>query len=167
MSGGEEMTDIEKAKELTHLFYVLSKQRNRICHHEKHMKTRDIMALGMVQSMIAKHADGLVKMSEISEKFHVTPAAVSQMVREYEKKGWLERVVLDSDRRSVYLKVSEEAISLIHRNEEEAMKSITDFIRYLGDEDSDALLRILKKANAYGPILRQSSEPKKDEERKR
>lgn len=156
------MTDIEKAKELTHLFYVLSKQHNRTCHHEQHMKRRDIMALGMVQSMIAKQEDGLVKMSEISEMFRVTPAAVSQMVREYEKKGWLERVVLDSDRRSVYLKVTEEAIALIHKNEEEAMQSITDFIRYLGDEDSDALLRILKKANDYGPILRQKNDIKKD-----
>lgn len=156
------MTDIEKAKELTHLFYVLSKQHNRTFHHEQHMKRRDIMALGMVQSMIAKQEDGLVKMSEISEMFRVTPAAVSQMVREYEKKGWLERVVLDSDRRSVYLKVTKEAIALIHKNEEEAMQSITDFVRYLGDEDSDALLRILKKANEYGSILCQKKDIKKD-----
>lgn len=162
MSGGDEMTDIEKAKELTHLFYVLSKQHNRSYHQEHHIKRRDIMALGMVQNMIAKQEDGLVKMSEISEMFHVTPAAVSQMVREYEKKGWLERVVLDSDRRSVYLKVTDEAIALIHRNEEVAMKSITDFIHYLGEEDSDALLRILKKADAYGPILRQNTDVKKD-----
>lgn len=90
--------------------------------------------------------------------FRITPAAVSQMVKEYERKGWVERVVLEHDRRSVYLKVSEEAKALLKQNEEMAMKGIIDFIHYLGEEDSDALLRILEKAKDYGPLIKDQNQ---------
>ena len=93
-------------------------------------------------------------MSDVSHIFHITPAAVTQMVREYERKGWIERVVLASDRRSVYLQLTDQASKLLKQNEAELLAGIVDFIHYLGDEDSDALLRILDKAKAYGPIMK-------------
>lgn len=154
MLGGEEMTDIEKAKKLVHMFYILKKEHGRNSPCEGHIKHRDIMALGALSGFIEKNKDGLVKMSEISEYFHVTPAAISQMVREYERKGWVTRVTLESDRRSVYLKLTDETVTILHDCEANAMQGIVDFMNYLGDEDSDALLRILEKARDYGPIMK-------------
>lgn len=148
------MTDMEKAKTLIHLFYVI--QKKHIRGHNQHdrniMKDRDIMALGAV-SMIQQRQDDLLKMSDISEYFHVTPAAISQMVRGYEANGWVERVYLEHDRRSVYLKITPSAKALLEKNEKMALSRFTEFIEYLGKEDSDALIRILEKAKAYGPIM--------------
>lgn len=151
------MTDIEKAKRLAHLFYIMSKghMRDHDHHcHEHRIRKRDVLTLGAVLSCIDAQEDGLVKMSDMSTYFRITPAAVSQMVREYEKKDWIERVVLDNDRRSVYLKVTPVAKALLKQNEEEAMKGIVEFLHYLGEEDSDALIRILEKAKDYGPIIK-------------
>lgn len=148
------MSDIEKAKRLGHLFYIM--RRERMPAHgrfDQEFRIRDMMVLDVIKEAIDRQKDGLVKMSDISMYFRITPAAASQMVREYERKGWLERVILDSDRRSVYCRVSEQAMTLLKQNEECLMAGMVDFIHYLGEEDSDALIRILEKAKNYGPIF--------------
>ena len=113
-----------------------------------------MMTLGVILDETEKSETGMIKMSDVSHIFHITPAAVSQMVRDYERKGWLNRVVLEHDRRSVYLRFTPEALELLKQNEEELLAGIVQFIHYLGEEDSDALLRILDKAKAYGPIMK-------------
>lgn len=149
------MTDIEKAKRLVHLFYIMRKEHTPHDHQGPcGFRQRDFMTLNALMTRINNQADGLVKMSDMSVYFRITPAAVSQMVREYEKKGWIERVVLESDRRSVYLKVTDEAKALLKQNEEAAMQGIIEFIDFLGEEDSEALIRILEKAKTYGPIMK-------------
>lgn len=154
------MNDIEKAKRLVHLFYIMRKEHTSNHDHpcEGKFRKRDFMTLNALLTRINAQADGLVKMSDMSVYFRITPAAVSQMVREYERKGWVERVVLEQDRRSVYLKVTEEAKALLKQNEEAAMQGIIDFIHYLGEEDSEALVRILEKAKNYGPIMKHHEE---------
>lgn len=150
------MNDIEKAKRFSHLFYIMRKQH--LSAHEgsnqRLFRMRDMMTLGAIQAETEKSENGMIKMSDVSHIFHITPAAVTQMVREYERKGWMERVVLESDRRSVYLQLTDQASKLLKQNEAELLAGIVDFIHYLGDEDSDALLRILDKAKAYGPIMK-------------
>ncbi len=148
------MDDFEKAKRLEHLFYIMRKQRMPgHSHVPQEFKMRDMMMLDSIKQALDNAKDGLVKMSEISTLFRITPAAASQMVREYERKGWIRRVILDSDRRSVYCELTDEANELLKQNEECMMQGVVDFIHYLGEEDSDALIRILEKAKAYGPIF--------------
>jgi len=146
------MTEIEKAKRLGHLFYIMRKEHTQ--EHHRDIKKRDVMALGVIQAAIDEQADGLVKMSDVSAFFRITPAAVSQMVREYERKGWIKRVIWENDRRCVYLKVTKAGRSVLKNCEESAMQEIVDFIHYLGEEDSDALIRILEKAKDYGPFCK-------------
>lgn len=154
------MDDFEKAKRLERLLFIL---RHIHMPHEQmsqKFRIRDMMVLDVILKAIAHQADGLVKMSDLSIYFHITPAATSQMVREYEGKGWIEREILDRDRRSVYLKVTDQAIALLKENEQCLMRGMMDFIAYLGEDDSDALIRILEKATAYRPITAQSTEGK-------
>ncbi len=150
------MNDIDKAKRLSHLFYIM-KKRHLSAHEsqkQRFFRMRDMMTLGVILDEIEKSETGMIKMSDVSHIFRITPAAVSQMVRDYEQKGWLKRVVLEHDRRSVYLQFTAEALELLKQNEEELLAGIVQFIHYLGEEDSDALLRILDKAKAYGPIMK-------------
>lgn len=155
------MSDIEKAKRLTHLFYVMQHQHKHEAPREDHIRRRDIMTLEAIQYILKQEDETLIKMSKVSECFNITPAAVSQMIRDYERRGWIERVVLDTDRRSVYLKVSDDAAKLIKENEEACMEDTVAFIEYLGKADSEAFIRILEKAAAYGPIMKHRKKEKR------
>ncbi len=147
------MKEQEKAKQLWHLFYFMGKMRMQ-SQAQDEARMRDVMTLGMIAAEIERSEKGMIKMSDVSAYFRITPAAVSQLVRIYERKGWLVRTVLESDRRSVYLYLSEEGMRLLKEQEQGAMQGIVDFIHYLGEEDSDALIRILQKAKDYGPIVK-------------
>lgn len=150
------MNDIEKAKRFSHLFYIMRKRHMSAheCQNQQLFRMRDMMTLGAILEETEKSECGMIKMSDVSHIFHITLAAVSQMVRDYEHKGWLKRVILEHDRRSVYLQFTPQALELMQQRETELLADIVNFIHYLGDEDSDALLRILDKAKAYGPIVK-------------
>ncbi len=146
------MADTEKAKQIAHLFFITNKsmkEGNLRNFHDHHMRKRDVWMLGTILGYIKEHHVEMMKMSEISTYFHITPAAVSQMIKEYERKGWVERIILDQDRRSVYLKVTDSGEKMLKQNEEAAMKDLIDFLEFIGDEDSDALIRILEKAASF------------------
>ena len=146
------MADTEKAKQIAHLFFITNKSMkagNLRNFHDHHMRKRDVWMLGTILGYIKEHHVEMMKMSEIATYFHITPAAVSQMIKEYERKGWVERIILDQDRRSVYLKVTDSGEKMLKQNEEAAMKDLIDFLEFIGDEDSDALIRILEKAASF------------------
>ena len=144
------MNEVEKAQKIFQLFYLF-KQDNRYRNcKEEHMVHRDMMILHWMKHC---HDEEYVKMNDIADNFHITPAAVSQMMRNFENKGWVERTVLENDRRSVYMKVSDKAIQLMEETEADMHQKLVDFLTYLGQEDSDALVRIMEKAASYGKIL--------------
>ena len=126
------MDEMDIVRRVTHLFYLF--RRDNILKKEQHPKLRhrDIMVL----DAITKLNDGdLVKMSELSTYFQVTPAAISQIIKQFEKKGWVERIVLEQDRRSVYIRVSEEAKTLLKNCESFMTQRLVSFIETLGEED--------------------------------
>lgn len=144
------MNELEKARKIFELSYLFKQDNRNHCGKEEQMMHREMMILHWMQYC---HREGYVKMNDIADNFHITPAAVSQIMRNFEKKGWVERIVLDHDRRSVYMKVTEEAIRLMEKTEAYVHQRLAEFLKYLGEEDSDALIRIMEKATSYGKIL--------------
>ena len=93
------------------------------------------------------HPDGTpVKMSDLSAFFRVTPAAVSQTIRAFERKEWVERVRPEHDRRTVYIRVSEKARAHMQECMDQMQSNLQSFVAQLGEEDAAAMVRILKKA---------------------
>ena len=84
-----------------------------------------------------------VKMSDISHYLDITPAAVSQSVRDFEKKGWVKRVTTENDRRSVYVNITADAVQLLKRYEAHLKENLKTFITTLGPEDAQAFVRIV------------------------
>lgn len=141
----------EKANQLKEELYVFRQMhfhkafhKTQKCTDKEQFMHKDMMFL----HWLIKH-EKPVKMNAIADFFHVTPAAVSQQIKEYEKKGWIERYTLENDRRSVYLKVSELAKMKLKACEEEMNENVIHFLEYLGEKDCDALLRILEKVRLY------------------
>lgn len=147
------MEEREIVRRLYHLFYMMRRESFRMSSERQvphHMGGRDLMMLDAIMQN-----GNMVKMSEISTYFHITPAAVSQMIRSFEKKNWVERVVLENDRRSVYIKVSEEGRHLIEQNEKHVTEKLVEFIELLGEDDANALIRIMEKAQVHAKKMRE------------
>ena len=61
----------------------------------------------------------------------------------------MDRILLDTDRRSVYIQVSEDARRMMKNCEAFMTERLAEFIEELGEEDANAFVRILEKALAY------------------
>lgn len=149
------MDEMEIVRRLTHLFYMFRRENGNQFDQQPKIRHRDFMMLDAILSI--KKGD-LVKMSDISTYLQVTPAAVSQVIKNYEKKGWVDRVVLDDDRRSVYIKVSDEARDTIRACQKDVTDLLYEFIKSLGEEDAEAFVRIMEKAIEFSVERKQAKE---------
>ncbi|MEG0709025.1 MAG: MarR family transcriptional regulator [Longicatena sp.] len=141
------MDEMEIARKITHLFYTMRKESLMKPSNNHKIGHRDIM---MLDAIMRINAEGdLVKMSDISTYFNVTPAAISQMIKTFENKNWVERILLENDRRSVYIKVTKEAKEMINGCEKHMSDKLLLFIEELGAEDAQAFIRILEKASIF------------------
>ena len=53
------------------------------------------------------HHNQKVTISDLAYHLKITPAAASQIISGYEKKGWVERIRSKQDRRTVYIDITE------------------------------------------------------------
>ena len=88
-------------------------------------------------------------MSQIKDHFHVVLLRYPRESAPLNNKGWVERVILDSDRRSVYIRITEKGRALMQQKEQEFCDQLTAYFRYLGEDDSLALIRILERTIGY------------------
>jgi DNA-binding MarR family transcriptional regulator len=93
-----------------------------------------------------------VKMSNLSEYLEITKSAVSQVMNSLEQKRLIERTMADSDRRVIYVKLTDEGEKVLKRMREMCWRGLTEVLDRLGDEDALELNRILIKLNG---ILRE------------
>lgn len=108
-------------------------------------RRRDIVYLSYI---LSNEEDG-VTMSEIARHFKVTPAAASQIITIYENKGWVERIRSKVDRRTVYVKVTDEIKDKLNKKNEEQRQKFNDLMEYLGPEDTENMFRILDRVREF------------------
>lgn len=132
------------ALELRKIFYITQKNMHMKakCQESHILNPREIMCLSFIAD---NHHGDKVKLSEISNHFHVTPPAVSQMIRVLEDGGYIERVILKNDRRSVYVCISEKGIDTLKEADKVVNKEFVRLVEHLGENDALELLRIMKK----------------------
>lgn len=140
------MNEQEIAQKILRLAYDFRQRSEPRGRKKLTMNPRDMMIL---HGIIHLNPEGMIKMSQIKDYFHVSPAAVSQGIRSFEQQGWVERIILDSDRRSVYIRITEKGRKLMQQREQEFCEQIGAYFRYLGEEDSLALVRILERTVNY------------------
>ncbi len=108
-------------------------------------RRRDLVYL----SYILSNDEEGVTMSQIAKHFKVTPAAASQIITIYENKDWVERQRSKTDRRTVYVKVTDEIKEKLNKKNEEQQEKYRAMMDYLGPEDSESLIRILGRVKEY------------------
>ncbi|GAB4451247.1 MAG: MarR family transcriptional regulator [Anaerolineales bacterium] len=125
-----------------------------VMHRSMREWTRFAKTTGLSMSqfsvLMQLHHRGPCGMSEISERFDVTPAAASQLVEKLVQAGYLERTEDPSDRRAKLLKLSPSGATLIEQGIRERYRWLDDLVQNLSVEEQlkvGEALEILTRAS--------------------
>ena len=85
----------------------------------------------------------------ISNDLHVSTARVATALNMLESKGYIERLVDPSDKRSFLIKYTKagKKIALLHKDK--IMQGINEMFEYLGTNDSEHFIRIFSKMRDF------------------
>ena len=139
------MKEKDLAREMMQMMFMMGK--NKGIHHDcEDIRGRDIMVLKAIESL--DHGKP-VKMNMITNYFHISAPATSQIIRRFENLGFVERIQLEDDRRSVYIQLSDHAKEIIQKNEEELYNHFRGLIDYLGEADAEKFIELIHRTNTY------------------
>lgn len=128
----------EKAKELLN-FNMMAKQSKMSDNLHKMARGEAIMLECLA------HSDNGLMPNEIAKRAHVSTARVAAFLKAVEKKGYIQRISLEGDRRKVNIVLTEAGLKKVEDRREEMLKGIACYLKVLGEEDTENLLRILEK----------------------
>ncbi|MEP0806920.1 MAG: MarR family transcriptional regulator [Chloroflexota bacterium] len=93
------------------------------------------LSMSQFSVLMQLHHKGPCGMSEISERFDVTPAAASQLVEKLVQAGYLERTEDPSDRRAKLLTLSPAGAKLLEEGIRERYRWMDDLVQSLPAEE--------------------------------
>lgn len=102
----------------------------------------ELLALYYLQS----HG-GEVYPRDLSGALSVSSARIAAMLRDMEEKGWIVRRGAPSDNRHTLVILTDAGRGEMNRRRERTLSSLSDALTTLGPEDSEELIRILKRLN--------------------
>ncbi len=97
---------------------------------------------------LSKNADGDkpgTKITDLSVATEMSKPAVSQMLNALEGKGLIERVMTKSDRRVVYVKLTESGEAQLKKTADHFSALLEEIVEELGQEDTAELARLFEK----------------------
>ena len=86
-----------------------------------------------------------MKVSELSERLKISSPSVSQMVNGLEEKNYVERVTTKSDRRVVYIRLTEQGKSILEEVTQEFMTFMDEVVSRLGTNDTTQLIHLFNR----------------------
>lgn len=128
----------EKAKELLRFN---AEAKNSKMNNNLHKMAR---GEAIMMECLARSEHGLMP-KEIANFADVSTARVATFLKSVEKKGYIERISLQEDRRKVNIVLTEAGLKKVEDRREEMLKGIAYYLEVLGEEDTENLLRILEK----------------------
>ena len=135
--------------EVLDLLFDLTYTVTNYVRNNRHCKDGPRLKDVMLFKTIYRAENHQITMSELASILGVSPAAVSQLIAGFEKKGLLQRVHSNTDRRTVYIQIVPEAIEMFQERMDVHVKNVYDYLDYLGDSDCAHLRDILVKTTKY------------------
>lgn len=128
----------EAAKE-----FVLLIPKVRRSNAEKHI---DMISKGEVFMLECVEKNGGVIMpGEIAKAVGVSTARVATFLNAAENKGYIKRQNAENDRRKIKVVLTEAGFQRVRNERERMLARMTLFLEKLGEEDTENLMRIMKK----------------------
>jgi DNA-binding MarR family transcriptional regulator len=90
-----------------------------------------------------------LKASELSNQLQVTPAAVTHLLNNLEKRGYVERIADSADRRIVLIKPTAAGQQIMTLATARFLEELTGLVEFLGEGDSREFIRLLSLAMTY------------------
>lgn len=112
------------------------------------IKKSELILLATMREMLADGEEG-VKVSDLSQRLGITPAAVTHMLNSLEEEGYIERLRDSKDRRVVMVRPSAKGQEILEQGKKEFLKRFSGLVEYLGEKDTSELIRLLNKAIFY------------------
>ncbi len=84
--------------------------------------------------------------TEISNLLQITPAGVTHLINPLEETGYIERMQDRNDRRIVLIGLTEKGTQVAKALISEVQENLIGLVKYLGEEDSRTLLRLMSKS---------------------
>lgn len=135
--------------EVLDLLFDLTYSITNYVRNNRHCKDGPRLKDVMLFKTIYRAENHQITMSELASILGVSPAAVSQLIAGFEKKGLLQRVHSNTDRRTVYIQIVPEAIEMFQERMDVHVKNVYDYLNYLGESDCAHLRDILVKTTKY------------------
>lgn len=115
-------------------------------HHG--LKPGEFFLLTTLINSMSPDAAGL-KASELSNRLQVTPAAVTHLINDLEKAGYVERVSDPSDRRIVLMRPTEAGVKMMEVANARFLDNLKGLVEFLGEDDSREFIRLIALAMTY------------------
>ncbi len=93
---------------------------------------------------------GPSRVSELAQALQLTPAAITQLVAELERRGYVQRARDRDDRRVVLVSLTPQGEEVLAGHRRRRRAEMQALVEALAPQDREALLRILQRLRAIG-----------------
>lgn len=112
------------------------------------LRRSEFMLLANLNSYGENSHEG-VKVSLLSKRMDITPAAVTHLINSLEERGLVERLVEPKDRRLVLVKMTDKGTGFVEKVKAEHFRELNELVNFLGERDSEELIRILSSVSGF------------------
>lgn len=127
------------------LFHVIKKFRRLSLNLRGNGEVphREVMMLKQIKRHTTEDEGATI--STLSELLEISKPAVSQMINSLEDKNFVERVTPKSDRRIVYVRLTEFGEKTLEKSFQEMYNKLNSYLEKMGEQDMETLVALLDK----------------------
>jgi len=143
--------EVKTHTELTRDLFQIMKQMPRLKltgSLTEGLRRREYDLLVMLQLHLNADTQALT-VTELSNLLHITPAGVTHLLNPLEELGCIERLPDPNDRRVVLIALTEKGQDIAAHLITEVQARLSGLVDYLGEEDSQTLIRLMSKMIAF------------------
>lgn len=121
----------------TNFSYMFTK--DDLSHNER-------MVLFIIHNL---NKDDKISLSIIRDKMKLVPSTVTPIISSLEKRGFIERKIDESDRRNIYICLSNIGRRFTEKVDNELKNMLYEYIKYMGKNDTNEIIRLIKKTREF------------------
>ena len=114
-------------------------------YYQEELKGENFLLLFLVKK------DGSAAPGEISRAMKVTTPRITALLNALEDKGFIRRTHLVSDRRRAMVEITETGREHVRQTQDGIVARTAAVLEYLGERDSEELIRIMDRLNQFSP----------------
>jgi len=136
-----EMHENENEEYLCRIFAMLKKVEKFSALKEK--TELNNTELRLISEIIFEKQQGRRLIStQLAKRLHVTRSAISQIVNNLEKRGVIQRVAAEDDRKIAYIELTDNAMDIYRKAKQAGVDFVGKFLKEFGKENLDQLLAL-------------------------